>query len=556
MADAVTELSPAFEARLHQLAAVPGMRVEALTAEIAILRAPAGDRRVVLVPWQGGDDAAMAERLHKIVRSRDPLPVEVVLIGGPASAMTLLRKAKPFVTTARRYLYHLPDDGPLWHDRSGPSHTLLAQEPPVVTLEDWEALRASIARGLEESAVQQGELTAFSGRQQAKPVVTYAVLGIIGVMLMMQASFGGIQSDTTVVRLGALSPTLVRAGEWWRLASCTFLHGSVPHVIMNGWVLLVLGSFAERIIGSWRYALLYCVSALAGSVASYYRLDPAGLSVGASGALWGCLGAHAVLAYRSDGLLPEAMIPGARRAALMNLGLNVFVSFMPRVDWAAHFGGGIAGALLTFLVLRRGLPRLRDVDPRGAAPPDRRPPYIVPAALVMGALMLGGLATAVVKGRVWELRDAPSFARQEIPTLGVSLDIPNGLAPTDTKMLETNIGEVGFGDIRSNPVLIGVVRFDGPTGAEGVAAGQAEIIQELRNPDKEATVVQAPVDAEIAGKPAVRARYRYKSGIERWLFFVFGAPGAMHRVEVYVQPDFPAWEQVPDRVAGSMRFER
>jgi rhomboid protease GluP len=553
LGEAVAEPSLDYVARVQQLAADPATRIEVFTTELAILRAGGGNRRVAVVAWQPGDDAAMQARLTKLVRAPDPLPVEIVLVGGPASARALLQKAKPWVTTGRRYLYHLPDDGPFWHDRSGPTHPLLLEPAPHVDQASWFALQENVERSRGELAEEQGELSAFAGRQRAgRPVVTFAVLAMIAAVLGLQFAFGGGNADGALMRLGALSPRLVRAGEVWRLASCTFLHGGVAHALMNAYVIFILGSFLERIVGPWRFALLYAAAAFGGSLVSFYTLSDAGMSVGASGAGWGCLGAHCVLAFRGRGLLPAAMIPGAKRAAVINLGLNVIVSFQPRVDWGAHFGGGLVGAALLYFVLHRGLPHLGDGD----AAVDRRPAYIAPLAVLMGSLLVGGLVMGILRGRAWELRDPPTFARESVPALGVTLEIPRGLGKADPSLVETNLGEMAFGDLPADPVLVAVVRFDsGLTNLADVAVAQSALREELKqHPTDGATVVDPPIDAEIAGKPAVRVRYRYPNGVERQQFFVFATPGSMHRLEVLSQPGFPAWSGVADRVAASMRF--
>lgn len=172
-----------------------------------------------------------------------------------------------------------------------------------------------------------------------------------------------------LIALGGNSPRHVFAGEVWRLISSAFLHGSVMHVGFNMLVLWVLGRFVERLMGTARFLILYTGAAIAGSIASVLVTQPS-VSVGASGALWGILAAHAVFAF-TPGFLPPAFVRGARRAALWNLGLNVMVSFVPHVDWAAHFGGGLVGAALVFFVLLRGLPKgdaLANEGPRANTP--------------------------------------------------------------------------------------------------------------------------------------------------------------------------------------------
>jgi len=152
-----------------------------------------------------------------------------------------------------------------------------------------------------------------------------------------------------LVRLGAMVPALVWAGEWWRLLTAMFLHGGVLHIALNGWALYQLGGLFEAWMGSARMAVTYFVSGLAGSLASLFFLR-GDLSVGASGAIFGVLGALVgVLLRRRGRLSPQA------KALLTQLltwaGINVFLGFStPNIDNAAHLGGAAAGLLLGVLL--------------------------------------------------------------------------------------------------------------------------------------------------------------------------------------------------------------
>jgi hypothetical protein len=149
-------------------------------------------------------------------------------------------------------------------------------------------------------------------------------LGLLLAVFGLEALFGGTESTLVLSSMGGLVPERVLDGEIWRLFSCTFLHSGFLHLAFNGYVLWVLGSFLERLLGTWRFLLLYGLSCLGASLTSMYFLD--GIAVGASGGLWGLLGADAVLAWRSQGLLPKSMIEGARNAAKFNLIINVLNS--------------------------------------------------------------------------------------------------------------------------------------------------------------------------------------------------------------------------------------
>ncbi len=179
-----------------------------------------------------------------------------------------------------------------------------------------------------------------------RPVATQALIGLNAFVFVLQLLWGGTSSVPMMVVMGAMAGQLVAEGEVWRLASATVLHGSLMHIALNCYVLYILGSFTERVLGTGRFLVLYIVSGIVASIGS--ALFTNAVSVGASGAVFGLLAAQGVLAYFPRGLLPPAMIPGARKAALVNLLLNIGISFLPQIDLAAHFTGAAAGALLVF----------------------------------------------------------------------------------------------------------------------------------------------------------------------------------------------------------------
>jgi rhomboid protease GluP len=180
--------------------------------------------------------------------------------------------------------------------------------------------------------------------------LTWLLLAAIGAVFALELATGATQDPRVLVRLGALVPVLVWSGDWWRLLTAMFLHGGWLHIALNGWALYQLGGIFEAWMGSSRMALTYFASGLAGSVASLFFLR-GDLSVGASGAIFGVLGALVgVLLRRRDRLQPQA------KALLTQLltwaGINVFLGFStPNIDNAAHLGGAAAGLVLG-LVLR------------------------------------------------------------------------------------------------------------------------------------------------------------------------------------------------------------
>ncbi len=181
------------------------------------------------------------------------------------------------------------------------------------------------------------------------PVTKLLLLAIAGVFVV-ETFLGGSTNSLVLLRLGANEAALVlEHGQWWRLAASTFLHIGFLHVLLNGWALFQLGPLVEAWLGWLRLLVIYFASGVAGSLASVLWRgfqDERGLSAGASGAIFGILGALiAFLVRRRDRLRPEA------RALLLQFllwaGINVVFGFTnPGIDNAAHLGGFAAGLLL------------------------------------------------------------------------------------------------------------------------------------------------------------------------------------------------------------------
>jgi rhomboid protease GluP len=175
--------------------------------------------------------------------------------------------------------------------------------------------------------------------------VTTVLLVLIGAMFLAEQLLGGSTNESTLVTLGANVPPLVREGQYWRLVASMFLHIGFLHLAVNGWALYQLGALFEILLGSLPMLLVYFVSGIAGSI-STVMFTHAGLSAGASGAIFGLMGALiAFLLKRRDILTPAA------RSLLMQLVgwavLNVVLGFsIPGIDNAAHLGGFAAGLLL------------------------------------------------------------------------------------------------------------------------------------------------------------------------------------------------------------------
>ncbi|XXG55891.1 hypothetical protein AAC387_Pa03g3450 [Persea americana] len=158
-------------------------------------------------------------------------------------------------------------------------------------------------------------------------------------------------SLTTLDRMGALYwKKIVVQGEAWRLISCIWLHAGVIHLLANMFSLLFIGVRLEQEFGFVRIGILYVVSGFGGSLISSISIGKS-ISVGASGALFGFLGA--MLSELITNWSTYANKFAALSTLLFVIGINLAVGLLPHVDSSAHIGGFISGFLLGFILLVR-----------------------------------------------------------------------------------------------------------------------------------------------------------------------------------------------------------
>lgn len=168
------------------------------------------------------------------------------------------------------------------------------------------------------------------------------------------------------------------SGQWWRLLTCVFIHGSLLHIAFNMWCLWDLGSLAESLYGHATFGVVYLITGVAASVASLVW-NPNVLSVGASGAIFGIAGALIASIYLGEFSLPRAAFSGVLRSLVFFVGFNlVFGAMSSYVDNAAHVGGLTSGLILGAVIAKIA--------------PDRDSLSRRFAALALVCVILGGSA--------------------------------------------------------------------------------------------------------------------------------------------------------------------
>jgi rhomboid protease GluP len=167
-------------------------------------------------------------------------------------------------------------------------------------------------------------------------------------------------------------------GEWWRLFTSIFIHFGITHLVFNMIALVMFGPLVERLYGSVNYLLIYLLAGIAGSLASL-SWRPEINSAGASGAIFGILGALLAAQLRAGETFPPDILRPIRNTALLFLGLSLYAGFKYKgIDNAAHLGGLAAGFLI-------GLAAARPITGTSSYSRSdmRRSVQLVPAAAVI-----------------------------------------------------------------------------------------------------------------------------------------------------------------------------
>ncbi len=220
------------------------------------------------------------------------------------------------------------------------------------------------------------------------PRVTQVLIAVnVAVFASMALAGAGVMRPDPFVHIawGSNFAPLTVAGQWWRLATSAFLHFGLMHLAFNMWALWVSGSLVEHVFGRGRFVLLYAIAAVFASLASA-AWNPLVNSAGASGAIFGVLGAQLAFFLSAGHGIPPEVVRTQRASTLGFIGYSVVFGFLvPGIDNAAHLGGLAAGLCLGWVM----------VPPRGPSG-ARAGSLRVIAAATAGAVLVGAGAWAAL----------------------------------------------------------------------------------------------------------------------------------------------------------------
>jgi membrane associated rhomboid family serine protease len=223
--------------------------------------------------------------------------------------------------------------------------------------------------------------TIADGAAVADPrLITMILIGVNAVVFLMVQAYGNPLVNDLGLIPKAFDPYVghtvgVAVGQWYRLLTAVFLHQQLVHIGLNMLSLWWIGPSVELALGRIRYLTLYLLSGLGGSALSFLLAPANELGLGASGAIFGLLGAMFVLMRR---LRLDA------RPVVILIALNLLFTFtIPDIDWRAHVGGLVTGTAITYAMVH--------------APRERRAPAQWGACAVALAVITGIVALGTIR---------------------------------------------------------------------------------------------------------------------------------------------------------------
>lgn len=182
--------------------------------------------------------------------------------------------------------------------------------------------------------------TALRPGARSSPI-TYALIAIN--VLIFFAGQADVAMGQRLLSDFAQHPALVADGDWYRVVTAMFLHGSITHILFNSYALWLFGSVIERRFGSSSFVALYLSAGIAGG-AAYQVSGRMQFAVGASGAIFGLFGALLSATYRQRHT-PAGRALFSQLALLLTINLALPL-VVPNIAWEAHLGGLAAGLLI------------------------------------------------------------------------------------------------------------------------------------------------------------------------------------------------------------------
>ena len=209
-------------------------------------------------------------------------------------------------------------------------------------------LFAKIASDISDKNLKESEKSnnMFSKKNDRIMTIIFAVINII-IFALMYIIGNGSENKATLLKFGANMGMLTKNGDYYRLITCAFLHIGVVHLLCNLYSLFIIGQNIEYFFGKLKFVLIYFYSAITASLFVLIFQSDNTITAGASGAIFGLMGALLYFGYTYRGYIGNRIISSALTVIAINLAYG-FVH--PGISNAAHIGGLVGGLAISYML--------------------------------------------------------------------------------------------------------------------------------------------------------------------------------------------------------------
>jgi len=164
-------------------------------------------------------------------------------------------------------------------------------------------------------------------------------------------------NNSVLINFGAKYNVLIEQGEVWRLLTCAFLHSNLVHIACNMYSLYIIGPQIQQIYGTKKYLIIYIISCITSSSLSYF-MSPSSISVGASGGIFGLMGALLSFAIIERHRIDKKYISSLMQIIVINLFIGLSIK---NIDNFGHIGGLIGGVLVGYLIYKTSRKTIQEI---------------------------------------------------------------------------------------------------------------------------------------------------------------------------------------------------
>lgn len=387
------------------------------------------------------------------------------------------------------------------------------------------------------------ELWIFQNVMMRRKYTTTVCLSVfIAFLFILENLWGGPSYIPTIYRMGANSQAVLSDYAVWRLCTSIFLHGNWVHIGFNVYVLIVLGSFFDRVLGGPKFLALFVLSGLCGSLASVF-LSHAPVSLGASGSLWGIFGASAALTMRPSPYLPNVLRLRIRKMTLINILINLGFSLLPMVDIWAHLGGGIGGYLLGLLLMRFEVRRLSLLNSADASSVRERlrTYWLHPLVVLSVAIIAASFLFGYYQQQPWKITEKVHFKTRLLGESGLGIGVPDFLPVSAQPQESDGTTTYSFGVLPFDPYVLNVIisPLERPIAQDNLEEELDALKSQMPNYGFEGyRPMKAPRRYVVDGFPTGADVYQNKIGVTLFVWYQIRHKEAVY-IELVALPDTP-----------------